>query len=108
MPSFNDILAPLGTVKVPFNSVEITISYDPNVITPRLSEDMKAAVAAGDSSIKQYLGTMVKWIKTWDLTDASGEVMAITSEVLLDFPDKILSGISGALMADMAPKATSL
>lgn len=116
MPSLSSIKSPNRSVAVPFNGVDVQITYDPNVITPRLEEDMNAATAAGASTVKQFLGVMVKWIVGWDLTadvadDAPagtvGEPLPITVEVLTDFPDTVLSAITKALMADMRPNPTS-
>jgi hypothetical protein len=108
MPSLKSIKSPARSLSIDFSGVPVQVTYDPNVITPRLEEEMKAASAAGESTIKQYLSTMVKWITAWDLTeDDEVTPLPITVETMLDFPDSILTAISKALMADMRPNQQS-
>ena len=111
MPSFAEILSLNRSFAIPFGGVTVSGFYDPNVITPRLEEEMKAASANGES-VKQFLAVLCKWIVSWDLTENApeggiGEPIPITVERLMDFPDNILSAISKGIMADMRPNPTN-
>ena len=107
MPSLTALKAAFKTLAIDFSGVVLALTYDPNVITPRLEEEMKDAAANGDSTIKKFLDTLTKTIVTWDMTDDEGVPAPITVEYLMDTPDAVLSKISAAILGDMRPNPTN-
>lgn len=107
MPALSKIKLPNKTVTVDFGDVQIQVTYDPNVITPRLEEDMETAKQRGESATKQFLALLTKWVVDWDLTDDADAKLPITVDTFADMPESVLTPIIKALNADMRPNATN-
>lgn len=111
MASFKSILSPTKSLAATINGVIVNLTFDPNVITPRLEDEMKEA-AKTDGATRAYLDVMARWIKSWDLTDdpedgVTGPLLPITVETLSGFPDDILQQLSKAIRAASSGNETN-
>lgn len=76
----------------------ILVTYYPHVITAQEAVEMQDA--SPEELTKDYLGLFCRMMKSWDVTEADGSMVELTTERLGSLPVELILTIMAAMQVD--------
>lgn len=90
-------------IKITFLDETLTLAYWPGKLTLDVLEQMQ-----GDGTdLEKTKSVLPKLISRWDMMNGKGKPEPITPETFGQLESKLVGRISGAIMEDMFPNATT-
>jgi hypothetical protein len=78
-------------VEVKVEGAEITLTVQPNVMTPAL--ERRLSEAEGSESMDLLLDLFCRYVAAWDVTDDDGVPLDLVPDVVAQLPSTVLVGI---------------
>lgn len=104
--SMADLTKTTRSIAVDYDGHTVNIIYAPGRLTPAVEARLNQANEQNRPA-SGVADELAKIIVSWDVTDAAGKPLAVTAELLHEFPTVLLWAVTAAIRDGNRPNAQS-